>query len=231
VPAGGAELMNHKLQQVAAQTRRMSRKKENSEDSDENPYGSDVPSFLTVQVPVQDKTEMRTACIAVESSEDNSLTCNKACASATMDVTAESISQENEIMLIHSCENASMLVSSSDISQIKSADSSEVLDCKISELSCKSLVQLPLSQACEASTSTASNLDSPVRVESDSVEAERSHPAVTDIERMDTDVSSEASDMMVLGMGSSPKEMVAQHIAEYRSPLEHFHTKRQVALS
>jgi hypothetical protein len=225
VPAGGAELMNRKLQQVAAQTRRMSRKKDNSEDSDENPYGSDVPSFLNLQVAVQDKTEMRTACIAVDSSEDNSAICNKVHASSTMDVNTESISQENEIMLIQSTENTSMLVSSSDISQIKSTNSSEMLDCKISELSSKSSVQSLLSEVNE--TSTASKLDSRVQVEGHTAEAERSHPVMTDIERMSTDVP-EASDMMVMGVGSYSKETVSQHLSEYRSPLEHFHSKRLV---
>jgi hypothetical protein len=215
--------MNRKLQQVAAQTRRMSRKKENSEDSDDNAYGSDMSSFLTLQVPVQDKTELRTACIAVESSEDNCI----ACCSSTMDVNTESISQENEIMFIQSTENASMLVSKSDISQIKSTNSSEMLDCKLSELPLKSSVQSPLSEVSEASTSTASKLDSRVQVEGDNMEAERSHPAVTDVERMGTDVL-EASDMKMMGIVSNSKETVLRHLSEYRSPLEHFHSKRLV---
>jgi hypothetical protein len=218
VPAGGAELMNRKLQQVAAQTRRMSRKKENSEDSEDNPYGSDMPSFLNLQVPVQDKTELRTACIAVESSEDNS----KACSSSAMDVNAESISEENVIMLTQSTEIASMLVSSSDISQMKSTNSSEMVDCKLSELSSKSSVQSPLSEVSETSMSTASKLDSHVQVE-----AERSQPDVTYVERMGTDVL-EVSDVKVVGMVSNSKETVSRHLSEYRSPLEHLHSKRLV---
>jgi hypothetical protein len=225
VPAGGAELMNRKLQQVAAQTRRMSRKKDSSEDSDQNPYGSDVPSFLNLQVPVQDKTEMRTACIAVDSSEDNSIIYNKVHASSTMGESTETISQENELMIIQSNENASMLVSSSDVLQIKSTDSSEMLDCKLSELSSKSSVQSLLNELSE--TSTTSKLDSRVQVEDHTAEAERSRPAVTDIEQMVTDVP-EASDMKVMGVGNCSKETVSQHLPEYRSPLEHFHSKRLV---
>lgn len=215
--------MNRKLQQVAAQTRRMSRKKENSEDSDENPYGSDIPSFLNLQVPVQDTTELRTACIAVESSEDNS----KACSSSTMDVNTESISQENEIMLIQLTENASMSVSNSDISQIKSTNSSEMLDCKLSEPSSRSSIQSPVSEVSETNTSAASKLDGHVQVEGDNVEAERSQPAVTDVERMGTDVLG-ASDVKMTGIVSSSKEMVLRHLSEYRSPLEHLNSKRLV---
>lgn len=218
--------MNRKLQQVATQTRRMSRRKENSEDSDENPCGSDVPAFLNLQVPVHDKPEMRTACFAVENSEDNSLICDKVCASRTMDVNTKSVSQENEIMPIQSTENASMFFSNSDISQIKPTNSSDALQCKLSELPSKSSVHSPLSAVSETSTSTASKLDSHVQVEGNSEEADSSLPAVTDIERMDTDVS-EASGVMVMAMGSSSsKETVSQHITEYRSPLDHFYSKR-----
>lgn len=209
--------MNRKLQQVAAQTRRMSRKKENLDDSDETRCGSDMPSFLNLQVPVQDKIELRTACIAVESSEDNS----KACSSSTMDVNAESIS------LIQSTENASMLISSSDISQSKSTNSSETLDCKLTELSSKSSVQSPLSEMSEIGTSTASKLDSYVQVEGDDVEVERSQPAVTDVERMGTDVLG-ASDTKMVGIVGKSKETVLLHLSEYRSPLEHLHSERLV---
>jgi hypothetical protein len=211
--------MNRKLQQVAAQTRRMSRRKDNTEDSDENPCGSDMPSFLSLQVPVHDKPEMRTACLAVESSKDDSTNCNKVCASRTMDVNTESVSQENEMMPIQCTKNASMLVCSSDISQIKSTNSSDTLHCKLSELSCKSSLQQPLSAVSETITSTASKLDSHVRVNGDSEEAECS-------QRMGTDVP-DSSDVMVMAMGSSSsKETLSQHITEYRSPLDHFYCKR-----
>ncbi|PNF27149.1 hypothetical protein B7P43_G08554 [Cryptotermes secundus] len=215
VPAGGAELMNRKLQQVAAQTRRMSRKKEHSDNSDENRCGSDMPSFLTLQVPVQDKKELRTACIAVESSEDNS----KACSSSTMDVNAESIS------LIQSTENGSMLFSNSHISQSKSANSSDTLDCKLTELPSKPSVQSPLSEMSETGTSVAAKLDSCVQVESDDVEVDRSQPAVTDVERMGTDVLG-ASDMKMVGIVGNSKETVLRHLSEYRSPLEHLYSER-----
>jgi hypothetical protein len=227
VPAGGAELMNRKLQQVAAQTRRMSRKKENSgEDSDDNPNGSDMPPFLNLQVPLQDKTELSTACIAVESSEDNS----KACSSSAMDVNAESILQENEIMLNQSTKNATMLVSSSDILQTKSTNSSETVDCKSSEPSSKSSVQLTFSEVSETSISTASKLDSRVQVEGGDAEAERSHRAVADVERMGTDVL-EVFDVKVMGTVSNSKETASRHLSEYRSPLEYFRSKRLVLCS
>jgi hypothetical protein len=203
----------------------MSRKKGSSEDNDENLSGTDILSFLNV--PLQHKTEMRTVSTAVESSEYNSTIYNNECASATVDVSAENMPQENEMKLIQSTEDTNMLVSSSDISQNKPTDSPETLDSKLSVLPSESFEQSPLSSVLETSANMASNSDIHVRVEGDSEEAERSQPAETDIEQqMDTDVP-EASDIVVMALGgSSSKETASQHITEYRSPLDHFYSER-----
>jgi len=158
VPAGGAEFMNLKLQQLAAQTRRLSRRKECSEDGDGSPSGSDVTALTCLQIPGQDKAEIRTACSVVEGSKDTSISYN-VCASPTMAENAESV----------------IIPKDSETETWKDQDSV---------------------------------------------------PAVTDVKQASMAVS-EGLEMMELGMDCSSKETVVEHVAEYRSPLEHFHSKRQ----
>jgi hypothetical protein len=234
--------MNLKLQQVAAQTRRMSRKKEYLEDIDENQTGSDISAFINLEVPVQEKTDIRTACRAVESTKDNNLVSNKVCASPVMDVNEESGSQEKEIIPIQATENCNMMVSKTDNPQPKCVSSTETLDFKLSEQPSISSVPLALQGESEIETRTASELDrfvlvpnrGPENYKSDGAvtdETQNGVPIVIDSKQISTGVSedlhAEAFEMMVLGMGSSSEDTVLQHITEYRSPLEHFHSKRQ----
>lgn len=235
VPAGGAELMNLKLQQVAAQTRRMSKKKEYLEDNDRN------PAFNDFQIPVQDKTAVRATHNTLESTKDSTIISNRVCASSSVDVTIRSGSQKSKIIPNQSTENATVLVSKSDVSQPKYV-SSDPLSFKLLEQSSRSSAPLSLSAVSETDGSTASEADNYVSVPSKSKKGfesvgvltgkgQRGVSTVIDIKQISTgvseDVCSEASEMMVMGMGSSSKDIVLQHITEYRSPLEHFHSKRQ----
>lgn len=211
--------MNLKLQQVAAQTRRMSRKKDCA-DNDENPSGNDVAAFTCVQMPGQDKAELRTACSVVESSKD-ALTSCKACASHTMAVNAES-----EIVPVRCSEDADALVAKTDISRPKCTSYSEMLVFKLSQQSPMSSAPLSLS----TENMTASESDRYMLLSKDSeAEAgkdEDSVLTVTDINEASVGVI-EGLQMVVLGMDCTSKETVVEHITEYRSPLEHFHSKRQ----
>lgn len=220
VPAGGAELMNLKLQQVAAQTRRLSRKKECLEDGDGNPSGSDVTAFTCLQIPGQDKAEIRTACSVAEGSKDTLISYN-ACPSPTMAENAES-----DIIPTSCAEDADALVSKTDISQPKYTSSSEILKFSLSQQS--SISSTPLSLSTE--NIAASKSDRCVQVsEGSATETGKdrdSVPAVTDFKPASMAVS-EGLEMMVLGMDCSSKETIVEHVAEYRSPLEHFHSKRQ----
>jgi hypothetical protein len=214
----------------------MSKKKEYLEESDEN------PAFSNFQIPVQDKAANRTACSAFESTKDNTPISDKVCASPAMDVNVESGSQKkSEIIPNQSAENTTLLVSTSDISQPKYM-SSDSLGFKLLEQSFRSSAPSSLSSESEIDSRTASKLDNYVSVpseskkifESDGVLTQKGQDgvsAVIDIKQISTcvseDLCSEASEMVVMGMGSNSKETVLQHITEYRSPLEHFHSKRQ----
>ncbi|XP_021920167.1 uncharacterized protein LOC110830068 isoform X2 [Zootermopsis nevadensis] len=231
VPAGGAELMNLKLQQVGAQTRQMSKKKEYLEDSDEN------QAIINFQMPVQDKTTVRKACIAYEGTEDNTQISNTVCASPALDVNEESGLQKIKIVPSQSTENSTMLVTKSDISQPKYMSCSDTLGFKLLEQ--PFAFSVPSSSAeSKIDGSAASKSDKyvsvPSKSESDCVLTEKDQNGVStmsDVKEISTGVSedlrSEATEIMVMGMSSSSKETVLQHIAKYRSPLEHLHSKRQ----
>jgi hypothetical protein len=230
VPAGGAELMNLKLQQVASQTRRISKKKDYSEDNDE------IPAYSNFQIPVQDNTEIRTASSALDSTKDNTQIYNKVCASPVVDVNAESDSQKNEVIPFQFTENTTALVSKTDLSQPE-CTSSDSQGFKLSEQPFMSLAPLSLSAESGIGDGTAS-VTVPIKiqkdVESDGVLTEKGQDgvsAVIDMKQICSGVSeemcSEAPEVMVMGMGSSSKEAVPPHIVEYRSPLEHFHSERQ----
>lgn len=209
--------MNLKLQQVAAQTRRLSRRKECSGDGDGSPSGSDVTALTCLQIPGQDKAEIRTACSVVEGSKDTLISYN-VCASPTMAENAES-----DIIPIPCTEDAD---SKTDISQSKYTSSSEILGFSLSQQSFIS--STPLSFSTE--NVAASKSDRCVQVSKDSEtetwKEQDSVPAVTDVKQASMAVS-EGLEMMELGVDCSSKETVVEHVAEYRSPLEHFHSKRQ----
>ena len=212
--------MNLKLQQVAAQTRRLSRRKECSEDGDGCPSGSDDTALTCLQIPGQDKAEVKTACSVVEGSKDNVISCN-VCASPTMAENAES-----DIIPIPCPEGADALVSKTDISQSKYTSSSQILGFSLPKQSFISSTPLSFS----AENVAALKSDRCVQVSKDSETGtwkdQDSVPAVTDVKQASMAVS-EGLEMMELGVDCSSKETVVEHIAEYRSPLEHFHSKRQ----
>ena len=220
VPAGGAELMKLKLQQVAAQTRRLSRRKECSEDGDGSPSGSDVTALTCLQTPGQDKAEIRTACSVVEGSNDTLISYN-VCASPTMAENAES-----DVIPIPCTEGADALVSKTDISQSKKTSSSQILGFSLSQQSFITSTHLSFSTENVA----ASKPDRCVQVSKDSEtetwKDQDSVPAVTDVKQAIMAVS-EDLEMMELGVDGSSKGTAVEHVAEYRSPLEHFHSKRQ----
>lgn len=212
--------MNLKLQQVAAQTRRLSRKKECSEDGDGSPSGSDVTPLTCLQIPGQDKAEIRTACSVAEGSKDTLMSYN-VCASPTLAENAE-----GDIIPIPRTEGADALITKTDISQSKCTSSSQILGFSSSQQSFISSTLLSFSTENVA----ASESDRRVQVSEDSEtetwKDQYSVPAVIDVKQASVAVS-EGLEMMELGVDCSSKETVVEHVAEYRSPLEHFHSKRQ----
>jgi hypothetical protein len=220
VPAGGAELMNLKLQHVAAQTRWLSRRKECSENGDGSPSGSDVTALTCLQIAGQDKVEIRTECSVVEGSKDALIPYN-VCASPTMAKNAEI-----DIIPVPYTEGADALVSKTDISQSKYTNSSQILGFSLSQQSFVS--STPLSYSAE--NVAASKSDRCIQVSKDSEtetwKDQDSVPAVTDVKKASMAVS-EGLEVMELGVDCSSKETVVEHVADYRSPLEHFHSKRQ----
>jgi hypothetical protein len=211
--------MNLKLQQIAAQARRLSRKKECSEDGDGSPSGSDVSALTCLQIG-QDKAEIRTECSVGEGSKDTPIP-YIVCASPAMAENAES-----DIIPVPCTEGADALVSKTDISQSKYTNSSQILGFSLSQQSFIS--STPVSYSAE--NVAASKLDRFIQVSKDSetetLNDRDSVPAVTDVKKASMAVS-EGLEMMELGVDCSSKETVVEHVADYRSPLEHFHSKRQ----
>jgi len=217
VPAGGAEFMNLKLQQVAAQTRRLSRRKECSEDGDGSPSGSDVTALTCLQIPGQDRAEIRTACSVVEGCKDTLISYN-VCASPTMAENAES-----GIIPIPCTEGADALVSKTEISQSKYTSSSQILGFSLSQQSFISSTPLSFSTENIAASKSDKCVEASKDSETETGNDQGSVPAVAEASM----AVSEGLEMMELGVDCSSKETVVEHIAEYRSPLEHFHSKRQ----
>jgi hypothetical protein len=193
VPAGGAELMNLKLQQVASQTRRISKKKDYSEDNDE------IPAFGNFQIPVQDNTEIRTASSALDSTKDNTQIYNKVCASPVVDVNAESDSQKNEVVPVQFTENTTALVSKTDLSQPE-CTSSDRQGFKLSEQPFMSVAPLSLSAESGICDGTASESDNcvvvPIKIqkdaESDGVLTEKGQDGVSVPIKIQKDVESDS---------------------------------------
>ena len=212
--------MNLKLQQVAAQTRRLSRRKECSEDVDGSPSGSDVTPLTCLRILGQDKAEIRTACSVVEGSKDTLIPYN-VCASSALAETAES-----DVIPIPCTEGTDALVSKTDVSQSKFTSSSRILGFSLSQQS--SIPSTPSSFSAENVATSKSdrcvqvseNSETEIWKDQDSV------PAVTDVKQASMAVS-EGLEIMELGVDCSSKETVVEHVAEYRSPLEYFRSKRQ----
>jgi hypothetical protein len=220
VPAGGAELMNLKLQQVAAQTRRLSRKKECLEDGNGSPSGSDVTGLTCLQIPEQDKAEIRTTCSVDGGSKDTLISYN-VCASPTMAENAES-----DLIPTPCTEDADVLVAKTDISPSRYTSSSGTLEFSLSQQSSISSTPLSLSSVNIAASKSDRCAQVSKDSETETAKDQDSVPAVTDVKQASMAVSEDFK-MVELGVDCSYKETVVEHIAEYRSPLEHFQSKRQ----
>ncbi|XP_069677741.1 serine-rich adhesin for platelets-like [Periplaneta americana] len=226
VPAGGAELMNRKLQQVYAQTQRMSKKRDENEENEENATGSDVSEFINLQVSVQDNAISKTVDIANLNTSLPSSMCVFSKSEDNVDVERT----DNSVVA-----STSTSVSNSEcVTSDKTADS-ELLNQSVSstEISAPSSVNMESERnVCETheSNSVSVSNEGPTLPDSGSLDTEKCQDSAfswSSIKRISTgrseDYYSEGCELKVLGRTSNSRSTMPQCITEYRSPLEHMH--------